>query len=71
MATRATKKFDKTQPVTIYVPGRQVANIEAVHTIVCNTLGQLGCPGCLSGYSLHFTDIPYLVANEKLEVRAQ
>lgn len=71
MASKAGRKFDKSQPVIVHVPAGRVANLDAVHKIVCNTMGGLGCPACLSGYSITYTELPYLVVDEKLDVRAQ
>ena len=70
MATRPTVKFDKARPITVRVPGKEVANVEALAKILRNALGQVGCPACLSGYVLTFTDLPVLVADERFNVRA-
>ncbi|HEX6374251.1 MAG TPA: hypothetical protein VFZ91_00865 [Allosphingosinicella sp.] len=71
MASKAGRKFDKSIPVTVHVPAGRVANLDAVHKVVCNTMGGLGCPACLSGYTVTYTELPYLVVDERLDVRAQ
>lgn len=64
MASKPSRKYNKAIPITVHVPER-VANIDVVHKIVCNTMGELGCPACLSGYTVVYTDLPYLVVNAK------
>lgn len=71
MASAPSRKFDKSIPITVHVPKR-VKNIEAVHTIVCNTMSGLGCPACLSGYSVTYTDLPYLIVDDRtLAIRVE
>jgi hypothetical protein len=42
------------QPVTVRLT-KPLASIDDAHKVVTNVLGKLGCPGCLSGFDIRFT----------------
>jgi hypothetical protein len=55
------------ETVTVRVPQR--LNLEQTQKVVANVLGKLGCPGCLSGYDIRFTQaINYAVDPASLAV---
>jgi hypothetical protein len=40
--------------VTVLIPGGPLKDIGAVNKIVANLMGQLGHPGCFSGFDIRF-----------------
>ena len=59
-------------PVTVHFPTRGVDNLEAVQKAVANTLGRLGCGGCLSGFDIRLTQIRDLIVDPRtLDVKEQ
>jgi hypothetical protein len=63
MAVTPTKAAAKA--VTVHVPPRGVDNLAAVQKVVANTLGRLGCGGCLSGFDIRLTQLNDLIVDPR------
>ena len=48
--------------VTVRLPNK-LTSIDQAHKVVASVLGKLGCPGCLSGFDIRFTQAIDIAVN--------
>jgi hypothetical protein len=55
--------------VRVSVPAKVINDLGAIQRVQADVLGQLGCPGCCSGFDIRFDLARQFLVDEELNVR--
>ena len=55
--------------VRVTVPFKVAHDLQSMHRVTAQVLGQLGCEGCHSGFDIRYDVVRDFIVNEQLEVK--